>query len=378
MVSCPAPSSVLYTDIWYLSQNRLRCLPHFFFCSISNGSMHSGCDAVAFPQGDGCWGVYKATGWHLHKKRWMLSDQGRKRGGEGTARSGYHIATSSSALPDNHFATWGTGAGHRNTKKKKKKKKQLQMQSAQELGWWHMSGESTLQGGSFRFKSRFRFVFLFLSSQTESVILTYDAFLPSSLPASTEWLFIKGQDVQRDSQPCTTQSWGIHKFYSFRNEYIKYYGGANWMTARTGQNNSLVLSLSWQIDLIRTAGFKNGDIFWQSSLTSLIIFLSHINVKITHFVMYAVDFSKQNILPFPHAMSWRFDHIRMDLVFRSLRIFQIDLWNPLAFLWGGHIIIFPVLFIYWTITTCSVICNHLLKDLSVEYSTHLSSKMRYK
>lgn len=64
---------------WFLAP-LLEC------CSLGDGSMHSGPDAVAFPQGDGCCGVFKATEWHLHKKEWMLLGQGgKKRCGEGRA-----------------------------------------------------------------------------------------------------------------------------------------------------------------------------------------------------------------------------------------------------------------------------------------------------
>lgn len=53
--------------------------------------MHSGADAVAFPQRDGCCGVYKATWWHLHKEEWMLLGQReRKGGGTGAAAWCYH------------------------------------------------------------------------------------------------------------------------------------------------------------------------------------------------------------------------------------------------------------------------------------------------
>ncbi len=37
------------------------CLLTPFLECLSDGSMHSGADAVTFPQGDGCCGVYKAT-----------------------------------------------------------------------------------------------------------------------------------------------------------------------------------------------------------------------------------------------------------------------------------------------------------------------------
>lgn len=81
--------------------------PFFFFfweCrSLSDGSMHSGADAVAFPQGDGCCGVYKATQWHLHKKEWMLLGQGgKKRWGRNSSTA--VITPSSLMLLDSHFA----------------------------------------------------------------------------------------------------------------------------------------------------------------------------------------------------------------------------------------------------------------------------------
>lgn len=82
------------------------------------------------------------------------------------------------------------------------------------------------------------------------------------------------------------------------------------------------------------------------------------------------------------SSSWRLNHSRRDLVFCILRIFQMDLWNPLAFLWAGHIIIIPVLciclLIYWKMRSYSVIRCHFTKDTSVESSPHLSLKTRYK
>lgn len=96
-VPCRA-TQVLCTGMWYLSQQKLKGLP-LFFCSISNGSMHSSSEAVAFSQGDGCCGVHKAPYWHLHKEKWMPSDEVRKR----TACSGYHVNSSSEALLDSHL-----------------------------------------------------------------------------------------------------------------------------------------------------------------------------------------------------------------------------------------------------------------------------------
>lgn len=110
------PSQALHTGLCYLSQNRLRVFapthpPSLFFCSISSGSMHSGFDAVAFPQGDGCCGVHEATGWHLHKKKRMLSDQRRKRGAEASVHSSYHITAPLIADSRQSFCQTGSRKG---------------------------------------------------------------------------------------------------------------------------------------------------------------------------------------------------------------------------------------------------------------------------
>lgn len=67
------------------------------------GSMHGGADAVAFSQGDGCWEVYKATWWHLHKDEWMLLGQRERK--EVVEKQRHGVITSSTLmLLDSHFA----------------------------------------------------------------------------------------------------------------------------------------------------------------------------------------------------------------------------------------------------------------------------------
>lgn len=65
--------------------------------------MHSGADAVAFSQGDGCWEVYKATRWHLHKEEWMLLGQRERKEVVEKQRRGV-ITSSTLMLLDSHFA----------------------------------------------------------------------------------------------------------------------------------------------------------------------------------------------------------------------------------------------------------------------------------
>lgn len=122
LVRLLAASQVFCKGVW-ASRNLshpLKCSiqacstsPKIESCSISSGSMHSGFDAVAFPQGDGCCGVRKATGWHLHKKKWKLSNQGRERGAEAsTAQHLSHHCTliaaprQSFSQTENREGTW--------------------------------------------------------------------------------------------------------------------------------------------------------------------------------------------------------------------------------------------------------------------------------
>lgn len=77
--------------------------------SLGTGSMHSGADAVAFPQGDGCCGVYKATWWHLHKEEWMLlGPEGKKRGGSRAVGQRYHPIHTDAPWQSFCPSCWGT------------------------------------------------------------------------------------------------------------------------------------------------------------------------------------------------------------------------------------------------------------------------------
>lgn len=200
------------------------------------------------------------------------------------------------------------------------------MQPAQEVGWTHTSGVSTLQGG---WLTEIKMQIIF-PSQSDGMIL------PVQSGGFGKWR----RAHQRPSRSKRKERCDLPKQST---HFIKLMTG------------------------------------WPDNYS----FQSHLNATITHFFVCAVHFSQWKFAQLfcLHVISWRLNHRRMDLVFCSLRIFQIDLWNPLAFLWARRIIIIPVccfcLLIYWTMRSCSVIRCRSIKDASVESSPHLSLKRRY-
>lgn len=151
------------------------------------------------------------------------------------------------------------------------------------------------------------------------MILTHDSCLPLL------WLFTKGRGVKRDLQPCRNQSWGIWKFCSLKNKYTKYYGEA--------KLNEFIFTFILSVikGFMKQSPCENwGHIHHSSFIT----FQSHFNVKITTLLCAPCFWAEEFTQTFStSAISWRFDQVWMDWVFCSLRIFLIDLWNPLDFLW---------------------------------------------